>query len=150
MSNLSSIPGIYQITNVHTHECYIGSSKNVHRRLYDHMVDLARFCHINKLLQSSWDEYGPGAFCFSILEVTSIQLLAERELFWIKKMRAVEDGFNIKSDMEKRRTLMKIDFHTKEMLEDLDMGSMNTTLETLLKLYNRNQLKEVHKKHHGK
>lgn len=141
MTNTSKLSGIYQIHNTNTRESYVGSSNSVYRRLNDHMVDLVTGIHINKLLQLSWDHHHSDVFIFSVLEITSEDLLPEREIFWIKRLRAVEDGFNVKSDMKKRRTLMKIDCKTKEMLEDLDMGSINTALQMLLK---------IHQKHQGK
>jgi len=141
MTNNSKLSGIYQIVNTNTRESYVGSSNSVYKRLRDHMVDLVGGIHINRLLQLSWNHHKPDAFIFSVLEVASEDVLPEREIFWIKKLRAVEDGFNVKSDMEKSRTLMKIDYKTKEILEDLDMGPINTALQILLK---------VHKKHHGK
>lgn len=146
MSPGNHISGIYKITNAQTKESYIGSSKNVYSRLYDHMVDLARGYHINKLMQLSWNEHGAQAFTFSVLEEVTVDNLTDREVFWIKKMRAVEDGFNLKSDQEKRRSFMKIDQETKELLEDLDIGSINVTLEMLLKLY---KSKQGNNKHHG-
>ena len=157
MEKLSSVSGIYKIYNNVTSESYIGSSVRTVERLHDHMVDLARDCHTNKLLQDSWNKYGPKSFTFSIVEIVlDREALLNRELHWINKFGTVERGFNIKSDQHKNRTVMKIHPETKEELESLGMGSVNATLAQLLKYYKKYgsikeiSRKKVHEKYHGK
>lgn len=54
--------GIYKITNTLTGKVYIGSSKNVARRLYLHRWELQRGSHHSVLMQRAWDKYGATAF----------------------------------------------------------------------------------------
>ncbi|MEK7136673.1 MAG: GIY-YIG nuclease family protein [Patescibacteria group bacterium] len=136
--NAPSLKGIYQIKNVLTGECYIGSSFNIQRRLADHMRYLSDGVHINKMLQGSWKKYGSENFTISILEIVGDDLaLAEREIFWVKKTRAEKDGFNTKTDQHKYSSVIVVNLTTKFELESLGMGSMQSTLSQLLKFYQK-------------
>ena len=59
---------IYKIVNVVTDEFYIGSSVNFKKRRWEHLNQLKKGEHHCKKLQAAWDEYGPDAFDFEILE----------------------------------------------------------------------------------
>lgn len=62
------ISGIYKIINIINGIYYIGRSKNIFRRLYDHITDLKNNKHINDYLQNAWNKYGYINFNFLILE----------------------------------------------------------------------------------
>ncbi len=137
--------GIYQIKNLKTGECYIGSSASMNNRMKNHMTDLANGTHINRSLQDSWVKYGPENFYFSILEIVeSRDDLSVRELSWIKKTGSHSIGFNSKTDQYKERTLISVHMLTKKELEGLKLGSMNKTIQHLLVYYKHNN------KFHGK
>lgn len=134
----AKITGIYQIKNTTTGECYVGSSVNIQERLYNHMCNLCKGVHINKLLQESWNRDGPVAFTFSILEaVENRTVLRQREVYWVKKTEALEKGFNTQTDLFKRSTVVVVGMETKKRLENLEMGSMNSTMSQLLKYYRK-------------
>jgi group I intron endonuclease len=138
INDVGAIPGIYKIENMLTGECYIGCSSNIQSRLKQHLIDLTNTFHINKLLQRSWDTHGTDAFAFSVVEVVAdTALLPHRELHWIHETKALTQGFNTKSDSYKQRTLISIKPDTKLELEELDMGSMNSTLRQLIKMYRK-------------
>lgn len=59
---------IYKILNVVTEHFYIGSSVNFKKRKWEHLNNLKKNTHHCKKLQAAWDEYGPDAFEFEILE----------------------------------------------------------------------------------
>ncbi len=130
------IQGIYQIKNTVTNDCYIGTSRHVYKRLKDHITFLTRGSHINKRLESSWKEYGSSSFTFMCVEVVDKQEdLSQREIFWVQKTKANISGFNTKTDKYKSRTLMQIGPDLHNELEDLNLGSMNRTLEHLVDFY---------------
>lgn len=130
--------GIYQIENVKTGETYIGSSASLNNRIKVHMTDLARGIHINRPLQESWNKHGPQHFRFSILEITEDKYsLDAREIEWIKKTGAMTLGFNTKTDQYKQRTFISIHMQTKKDLEDLKLGSMNSTIKKLIDMYTK-------------
>lgn len=59
---------IYRIFNVATEQFYIGSARNPKKRRWEHWNDLKKKQHHCVALQTAWDEYGPDAFEFEVLE----------------------------------------------------------------------------------
>jgi group I intron endonuclease len=83
---------IYKIINLITNEFYIGmTEQKIEKRLKDH-VSLAKHCKFYKkkktYLHNSILKYGEKNFEINLLEkvdTNNRQLLAEREIYWIKK-----------------------------------------------------------------
>lgn len=65
---ITTKPGIYQITNLVTGHCYIGSAKSLCARWSSHRYQLERGFHHNPRLQAAWTKYGSEAFRFDVLE----------------------------------------------------------------------------------
>lgn len=149
-----SMSGIYQILNTRSGEKYVGSSTRIYDRLKSHLSFLANGTHINKRLQNAWKQDSPTSFQFSVLEIVADPLLLpQREIYWIRHTGAQNLGFNTKTDLHKEHTSAKVGSDTKKEMENLKMGSMNTTLETLLRFYQQHsnpRLKEAHTKFHDK
>jgi hypothetical protein len=81
--------GVYAITNLKTSEVYIGSSKNVESRFYNHKSALNAGRHHSCKLQQDWDEYGKSSFSFDLLqEVIELIDLAEIEQRLIHEYKA--------------------------------------------------------------
>ncbi len=93
--------GIYKITNKITGKFYIGSTKDIDKRWYDHKRELQLNIHKNPKLQHSWNFYGEDKFEFLILEeIEPDQIkLFEREQYYLDTfkphMRGI--GYNISS-----------------------------------------------------
>ena len=87
--------GIYQIRNTVDRKVYIGQSKNVELRYKQHFGDLGRGVHGNQHLQNAFWKYGKDSFEFSVLELCPIELLDEREIYWISQLDAVKNGYNM-------------------------------------------------------
>lgn len=75
--------GIYCIINTHNNKKYIGSSKNIRKRLWEHRSKLRHNKHDNVYLQKSWNKYGEDKFDFYIIEACPEKILLEREQFYI-------------------------------------------------------------------
>lgn len=84
--------GIYCIINTKNQKKYIGSSKNLYRRLSTHRAYLRKGIHQNPKLQNSWNKYGEAQFQYYILEFCDIEALLEREQFYID---TINPYFNI-------------------------------------------------------
>lgn len=80
--------GIYKITNLSTGQCYIGQSKDLKQREYQHWHD--NQSSIDKAISEN-----PNNFKFEILEECSIEELTEKETFYIAKYNsASESNYN--------------------------------------------------------
>jgi group I intron endonuclease len=84
--------GIYVIQNLINHKVYIGSAINIKARWADHRKKLKDDVHFNAHLQSAWNKYGEENFTFWIIEVTTKQLLVQREQFFLDLFQVHESG----------------------------------------------------------
>lgn len=82
MENFQMI-GIYKITNTVNGKTYIGQSRNLKQRKIDHFKPSTRKSHDWELYQDM-DEFGVDKFKFSVLEETSLDLLDEREEYYLR------------------------------------------------------------------
>ena len=75
--------GIYKITNTVNDKVYVGQSKDIESRWFQHMYALNHNWHDNRHLQNSWNKYGADKFTFSVIEECELDKLTEREQYWI-------------------------------------------------------------------
>lgn len=78
--------GIYQIKCLETGEIYIGSSRHIYNRWYQHRLSLRKGAHHSHKLQAAWDEYGESRFSFSVIEDCAPEDLDDREQSHIDRM----------------------------------------------------------------
>ena len=96
--------GIFQIKNSKTGKILLGSSTNLHGPLNKHRFILSIGRHDNAALQNDWNQFGPDAFSFEILEIVKPSddpsFCLEDELtlleqIWLEKLRPFgERGYN--------------------------------------------------------
>lgn len=79
--------GIYCLINIVNNKRYIGSSKNMRRRMWCHRACLRHNKHENPYLQNSWNKYGESNFDYYILEKCDEDKLLEREQWYIDTMK---------------------------------------------------------------
>lgn len=77
------VSGIYYIQNVQNDKIYIGSSKDIEKRISQHQNALKNGKHINIHLQRAYELYGADAFDYGILEETE-ELFIHEEFYIIK------------------------------------------------------------------
>ena len=63
--NIVSDCGVYLIKNRINGMVYVGSSKDLPRRIWQHRRDLKKGCHHNRHLQNSWNKHGEENFDIS-------------------------------------------------------------------------------------
>ncbi len=94
--------GIYIIYNVINDCRYVGCTTNFKLRWNRHLNELASGVHVNYILQTDWDIYGPDAFVFKPLEIMYTDdpnLLKARERVWMDRLDAFGMlGYNIYRD----------------------------------------------------
>ena len=61
--------GVYAIINSESKKIYVGSTKNIKKRIKGHYYDLLKNRHNNSYLQNSFNKYGEESFEIFILEV---------------------------------------------------------------------------------
>lgn len=97
-SKLPKISGIYGIRNLVNNKIYIGSSKNIHKRMVHHKSLLKNNKHFNVYLQYSYNKYGIENFVFFVIQACDKLDLLKMEDFYIKlnKSTNYENGYNLK------------------------------------------------------
>ena len=96
------ICGIYCIENAINNKKYIGLSRDIVRRWYEHKSELNNNKHDNKYLQTSWNKYGNDKFNFYVIETCREEVLSDRESYYIKSLKSLshQDGYNLTSGGE--------------------------------------------------
>lgn len=88
---------IYKIENVENGKCYVGQTcrKPIYR-FNHHMRQLEKGTHFNRHLQFAYNKSVSKQFKFSILDNVAFRFgLNNLEIFWIKKLNTIENGYNL-------------------------------------------------------
>jgi predicted GIY-YIG superfamily endonuclease len=85
--------GIYSILNLKNNKIYVGSSKSLQRRKYEHFYSLSKNTHYNNHLQNAYNKYGKNSFIFNILEECELSQLSNREEYWIKIYSSLDNNY---------------------------------------------------------
>lgn len=119
--------GIYCIENTIDHKKYIGLSRNIEERWYNHCYHLRAGTHINTYLQNAYNKYGADAFTFYILEQCNEDQLEERERYYIESLETMtnQHGYNIMfgeciTTKDKRAV---VDYRTQEIYQSIGDAS---------------------------
>lgn len=90
--------GIYKIENLINGKIYVGKTLHLNKRFKEHLWELKKGNHFNEYLQNSWNKYGEENFKFCILEeVSNKDLLYEKELEWILRLKANDSTYGYNS-----------------------------------------------------
>lgn len=97
MKNKKTI-GIYSITCLPTNKVYVGQSRAIANRKWQHFNDLKKQKHCNSHLQNAFNKYGEENFSFTVLENCELEELCIKEAHWIGvfKCNIARYGFNQK------------------------------------------------------
>lgn len=107
---LWGVRGIYQIQNLKTLKVYVGSSKNIGKRIQFHFSQLRRGKHDSPKLQHSFVKHSEAAFTVALLErcdtITDAELTA-REQVWMDNLNAYKGGYNSRPTSDCSRGVIK-------------------------------------------
>lgn len=89
--------GIYCIKNKINHKIYVGKTKNLYGRKYQHIEKLKNGKHVNKHLQFAFNKYGIENFVFEVIEFCELENLGIREFYWMNHYESYkrDKGYNI-------------------------------------------------------
>jgi len=94
MKNLKC-SGIYVIENIINNKKYIGSSKNIHKRIKKHFELLKRNKHHSLYLQNSYNKHGKSNFKYYLLEDCLTENLLKTEQKHLDNIKNWKNSFNM-------------------------------------------------------
>ena len=97
-----SVCGIYCITCTVNGKKYVGSSKNVQRRMWMHKHNSGNDNTKLPLLYGEMRLYGLESFIIEIIEQCPEKTLLEREGYWINVLHTSTEGYNIRQKTDLR------------------------------------------------
>ena len=99
---------IYSITNKVNGKKYIGKTKNVVKREFDHFNDLKRQQHHSIKLQRAYNKYGKENFQFDWkkVQIDTEEDLAILEIKTIEKYNSYKDGYNCTQGGEGHKSVL--------------------------------------------
>lgn len=116
-------PGVYVILNTVDGKLYVGRSACMYKRAHQYLYDFRerKIGHLNNHLFNAMKHYGIEKFVMYPIEFCANEVICERELFWIDKLKTTERsiGYNLRRDTGSRmivhpETSAKISGNLKE------------------------------------
>lgn len=90
---MSDVAGIYLLRNTVSGRVYVGQSVHIRRRWNEHRASANR--GDKSRLYDAMRRYGVDAFQLVVLEECGPALFDERELYWMDRLSARVDGYNL-------------------------------------------------------
>ena len=120
--------GIYQITNVENGKIYIGQSQDIERRFHDHKNSP------QPKMREDVEIFGWDSFKFEVLEECSLEVLNDRENFYIEKLNPEYNTIKLHNWTHTPETCEKIrqskigTHHTEKACEKMSESRKGVTL----------------------
>lgn len=86
--------GVYKISFSNTDKVYIGSSKDIDKRIKQHKAMLEADCHHSYKLQEYYNKHS-DLICYEVVEECDEHLRTNVEAYFINKYNAIYNGFNV-------------------------------------------------------
>ncbi len=109
--------GIYALREGKCQRLYVGSAMNLRHRLLRHRMMLRAGNHNNQYLQNTYNKLGEQAFHIEFLEFCEVEVLLDREQFWMAITNSMHDkeGFNLAPIAGTRRGVKMTDIQKKRI-----------------------------------
>lgn len=92
VKHLSKKVGVYCIINKVNSKMYVGSSRDISKRVKGHERELRRNNHRNRYLQSAYNKYGESSFEVKVLKLCSEKNLIKQEQIFMNKYQTTTPG----------------------------------------------------------
>lgn len=139
--------GIYKIQNLVNNKIYIGSAVNLSRRKNSHSHYLRKNKHPNIHLQRSYNKYNEEDFMFSVIEKCSLEVLIDKEQFYIDTLKPDYNICKIAGSSIGRKPTKETINKMKESHSKRDCSHSN---ETKIKMSQSHKGKTLSKQHKEK
>jgi hypothetical protein len=92
--------GVYRVANRVTGHAIVAASRDLTANLNRHQAQLSMGAHPSRLLQAEWNQYGPEAFTFEVLDALEppdragydpLEDLTALEDVWLEKLSMAAD-----------------------------------------------------------
>ena len=138
--------GIYRIINTLNNKCYIGKSSNIEKRIKRYFESLSKNKYTNSLginseFQNSYNKHGQDIFIYEVIEECCIELLNEKEKYWISFYNSYKNGYNQTCGGDGGNTLINKTEEEKRQI----YASRIESLKGRVKVNNGEIEKNVHK-----
>lgn len=115
-----NISGIYKIENIYSGNIYIGQSKDIRKRLREHLeCCISQNSSENTGLVLAWNKYGEGCFDFELLEKCTENQLDEKEIYWIAYYGSHKHGYNMTPGGQKNFNVSNWSDEDKKYFSDI-------------------------------
>lgn len=122
IENMGKIGNIYIITNDINLKVYIGQTiRTLHERMLQHTEVNKITC--NQAIKYAIKKYGKEHFSISLVERCPVELLNEREMFWISYFNSYYNGYNNTKGGDSHEHLLALnDYQIKELCSLYEQG----------------------------
>ena len=114
---LPATSGVYKITCTANNRFYVGSSKNIQRRIQVHKHQLRANAHHNPHLQNCFNKYGVGSFTFEVVELCPASVKFEREQYYFDTLQPELNTLKTATGGKDARPVYQIDNETGEIIQ---------------------------------
>jgi len=139
--------GIYCFENILDGKKYVGQAQDLEYRTKRHFGSLKKGKDRCVVLQRAWNFYGKENFIVYTIEICEIDLLDEREIYWIRELHShvSEWGYNVSLGGD---SVMRGRHHTDETKKKLSDGmiGIKKSEEAVQKLVGQKRTDETRKK----
>jgi predicted GIY-YIG superfamily endonuclease len=116
---------IYKLENLIDGKVYVGQTTNFKRRRNDH-ISLMRKGHRNRWIKDAVDKYGYENFDVFILEECPEELLDEKEIYWVNKLKSYDRNYGYNNSMGGKNHVV-VSEQTKKLMSKALRGEKSRT-----------------------
>ena len=132
--------GIYKIEDILNGKAYIGRSKNIEKRGFEHKRELKNNIHHSDKLQKAVNKYGIENFKFSIIEEADESEIVQLEQKYLDLYKSADNGYNIMKIASPPHSYKEISAETRAKLSAAGKGKVRS--EESRKRYSESKLGE--------